>query len=73
MKYIIQKVKSGNKKMVLIFDAKEGILEATKEYRFNIDDEVIEPLNVSDNIMILEELEITSKEYNHYKKCDNLI
>lgn len=73
-KYITQRVTCKSKKMLLVYGM-HGTLQATKTFNFSINDEAYLVLNVSrsDCIELSETSEISSKDFNFYKKYPNLI
>ena len=72
--YITQKVTSGQKKMLMVYSM-QGTLPATKTYNFNINDEAFQVLgiSISDCVELSETSEISSKDFNFYKKYPNLL
>jgi len=72
--YITQKVTSGRNKMLMVYSI-QGTLQATKTYNFNVNDEAFQVLgiNISDCIELFETNEISSKDFNFYKKYPNLL
>jgi len=74
MKYITQKVTSGRNKMLMVYSM-QGTLQATKTYNFSVNEEAFQMLgiNISDCIELSETSEISSKDFNFYKKYPNLL
>jgi hypothetical protein len=72
--YITQKVTSGQKKMLMVYSM-QGTLQATKTYNFNVNEEAFQVLGVNraDCIELSETNEISSKDFNFYKKYPNLL
>jgi len=74
MKYITQKVTSGRNKMLMVYSM-QGTLQATKTYNFSVNEEAFQVLGISTSncIELSETSEISSKDFNFYKKYPNLL
>lgn len=73
-KYITQQVTCKSKKMLLVYGI-HGTLQATQTFNFNINEEAFQILNVNraDCIELSETNEISSKDFNFFKKYPNLL
>lgn len=72
--FITQVVTCKSKKMLMVYGT-HGVLQATQTFNFNINDEAFQVLSVNraDCIELSETYEISSKDFNFFKKYPNLI